>query len=203
MLQFDNLSKHYDTRPIFHGLHYTASTGCHALNDDSGTGKSTLLAILAGEIHADQGDVLIDGTALRDAKRRVAYIPDDCLPGSMQTGRAYLDDVASARNTRVGAATLDLAERFGLTPHLDKRFEQMSYGTRKKVLLSAATLGDVTVVIADEPGGGLDAAARVVLGELFQSLGATRTVFFCSYDEALIEACNARAIRFADLAKAV
>jgi heme-transporting ATPase len=207
MLRFENLCKRYDERVIFQGLRYSAGTGCVALNDETGSGKSTLLGILAGEIEPDQGEVWIDGHALRratlEAKSLLAYVPDDCMPYSQQTGRKYLEQVASNRKTAVESQTLDLADRFGLTPHLGKRFEQMSFGTRKKIFLTAAALGDVKVVIADEPGAGLDAPARAVLIDLFKMLGEDRTVFFSSYDADFTQACGAEMISFAELVDGV
>jgi ABC-2 type transport system ATP-binding protein len=207
MLRFENLCKRYGERIIFQGLRYSAGAGCVAVNDESGSGKSTLLGILAGSIEPDQGEVWIDGHSLRtaplEAKSVLAYVPDDCMAYPLQTGRDYLELVASARNTAVDSHTLDLARRFGLAPHLEKRFEQMSFGTRKKMFLTAASLGDATVVIADEPGGGLDAAARAVLINLFKTLAEDRTVFFSSYDMALTRACNATMISFADLGTSV
>ena len=205
MLRFDNLSKHYSERIIFEGLHYDVASGCIALNDESGSGKSTLLGILAGTIEADSGDVWLGGHSLRTAplaaKSVLTYVPEDCMIYPDRSGREYLNHVASERKTTVGNDTLDLAERFGLTPHLDKRFEQMSFGTRKKFFLTAAALGETRVVIADEPAGGLDAAARAVLVDLFRSLARTRTVFFTSYDAVLTEACEATSVDFAGLAK--
>lgn len=203
MLRFENLSKRFSDHILFQGLHDDIAAGCVALNDESGSGKSTLLGILAGTIEADAGEVWIGGHSLRSAplaaKAALTYVPEDCMVYPDQSGREYLARVASTRNTSVADATLELAERFGLTPHLDKRFEQMSFGTRKKFFLTAATLGDTSVLIADEPAGGLDASARSVLVDLFRTQGETRTVFFSSYDTAFTEACNARTVGFADL----
>lgn len=207
MLQFEKLCKRYGERIVFQGLRYSAGAGCVAVNDESGSGKSTLLGILAGTIEADQGEVWIDGhslgTAPLEAKSVLAYVPDDCMPYPLQTGHEYLELVASARKTVVDSHTLDLADRFGLTPHLEKRFEQMSFGTRKKIFLTATTLGEIAVVIADEPGGGLDAPARAVLIDLFKTLAKDRTVFFSSYDMVITRACNAKMISFADLRMSV
>ncbi|NIF78521.1 ABC transporter ATP-binding protein [Paraburkholderia sp. Cy-641] len=206
MLRFDNLSKRYGERVLFEGLHYDASSGCFALNNESGSGKSTLLGILAGALEADSGDVWLGGHSLRGARAAaqavLTYVPEDSMSWPEQTGRAYLAQVASTRKTVLDDEVLALAGRFGLAPHLDKRFEQMSYGSRKKVFLSAAMLGDTRVLIADEPAGGLDASARGVLAELFRTLGQTRTVFFTSYDEAFTQACEATRIGFTDLSRA-
>ncbi|MCX4171801.1 MULTISPECIES: ABC transporter ATP-binding protein [Paraburkholderia] len=203
MLRFENLSKRYSERIIFQGLHCDTAAGCVALNDESGSGKSTLLGILAGTIEPDAGEVWLGGhslrTAPREAKSVLTYVPEDCMTYPEQTGREYLARVASERKTTVDSHTLDLAHRFGLDPHLDKRFEQMSFGTRKKFFLTAAVLGETKVVIADEPVGGLDASARGVLVDLFKTLAETRTVFFSSYDTAFTQACEARTVGFADL----
>jgi heme-transporting ATPase len=205
MLRFDNLCKRYGDRTVFQGLHYSASAGCFALNDESGSGKSTLLGILAGEIEADAGEVWLGGHSLRTAplaaRSVLTYVPEDCLTFPLETGRDFLERVAAQRKTALENHTLDLADRFGLTPHLAKRFEQMSFGTRKKMFLTAASVGAPTVVIAHEPGGGLDAAARAVLIDLFKQLGQDRVVFFTSYDAAFTQACEANAIGFADLAR--
>jgi ABC-2 type transport system ATP-binding protein len=175
MLRFDNLCKRYGERTVFHGLHYSASAGCVALNDESGSGKSTLLGILAGEIEADAGEVWLGGHSLRTAplaaKSALTYVPEDCLTYPLETGREFLERVAAQRQTALGNHSLELADRFGLTPHLEKRFEQMSF-----------------------------AAARAVLIDLFKQLGQDRVVFFTSYDAAFTQACEAKAISFADLA---
>ncbi|MEK7887770.1 ATP-binding cassette domain-containing protein [Burkholderia contaminans] len=203
MLRFDNLGKRYDKRFIFKGLHYASGAGCVALCDETGSGKSTLLAMLAGTLDADEGEVWIGGHSLRtaphDAKSALAYVPDDCLAYPLQTGRAFLDLVAAGRKTVVDTRTLELADRFGLGPHLEKRFEQMSFGTRKKLFLTATTLGAPAVVIADDPDSGLDAASRAVLIDLFKTLAADCAVFFSTYDPALVRACDARVISFVEL----
>ncbi|WP_321962269.1 ABC transporter ATP-binding protein [Paraburkholderia sp. J7] len=207
MLRFENLGKRFGERVIFQGLHHVSNAGCVALCDENGSGKSTLLGILAGVIDADEGEVWLGGHSLRsaplEAKSALAYVPDDCMAYPFQTGRAFLELVASTKKTAVDARTLDLADRFGLTPHLEKRFEQMSLGTRKKFFLTATTLGEPAVVIADEPGNGLDAAARAVLIDLFKDQARTSAVFFSSHDLRLARACEATVTSFADLGMAV
>ncbi|WP_321839181.1 ABC transporter ATP-binding protein [Paraburkholderia bannensis] len=203
MLRFENLGKRYGKHVLFHGLNYTAGSGCVALCDENGSGKTTLLAILAAALDADEGEVWLAGHSLRTdplkAKAALAYVPEDCMDYPQETGRAFLELVASARSTTVDSRALDLASRFGLVPHLDKRFEQMSLGTRKKLFLTATLIGAPAVVIADEPGNGLDAPARGVLIDLFKTLAADRTVFFSSHDLALARACEAKMISFADM----
>ncbi|MGB6105180.1 MAG: ATP-binding cassette domain-containing protein [Pusillimonas sp.] len=203
MLRIDNLGKRYGDHLIFQGLTHTFSPGCVALCEEDSTGKSSLLGIIAGVIAPDAGDVWIDGHSLTraplQAKARLAYVPGNCLAFPSQTGRGWLEQTASEKNTTLGDAVLDLAYQLGLEPHLDKRFEQMSTGTRRKVFLAAAALGKPAAVIADGPSDGLDARARAVLAEQFKTWSRDRVVLFASHDPELVQACGARAINVAAL----
>ncbi|WP_144641217.1 ATP-binding cassette domain-containing protein [Bordetella genomosp. 13] len=195
MLRIDNLGKRYGDHYVFDGLTHDFQAGCHALCEEDSTGKSTLLGIVAGAIAPDTGDVWIDGQSLRDAPRqalaRLAYVPDNCLAHPTLTGRELLARVAAGKHAAVDDAVLELVHALGLEPHLDKRFEQMSTGTRRKVYLTAASLGRPAVVVADGPSSGLDAAARTVLAGLFRTWSRDRVVLFASHDPELVQACGA------------
>ncbi|NYT66500.1 ATP-binding cassette domain-containing protein [Alcaligenaceae bacterium] len=201
MLRIDKLSKRYRDYQLFQELSYSFSPGCFALCEEDSTGKSSLLRIIAGVIAPDGGDVWIDGHSLRRtpqlAKARVAYVPDNCMEFPTQTGIGMLQQVAAEKNTVLDDSVLDLAYRLGLEPHLEKRFEQMSTGTRRKVYLTAAALGDPAVIIADGPSSGLDTPARAALAEQFKTWAKTRVVLFASHDYELVQACEAQSVDLA------
>ncbi|EHK63229.1 ABC transporter ATP-binding protein [Achromobacter arsenitoxydans] len=203
MLRIDNLSKRYGDHLVFQGLTHVFPPGCVALCEEDSTGKSSLLGIIAGTVAPDSGEVWIDGHSLAhapaQAKARLAYVPDNCLAFPAQTGRGFLEQAARDKNAALDDAVLDVAFRLGLEPHLDKRFEQMSTGTRRKVYLTAAALGDPAVVIADGPSNGLDAQARSVLADLFKTWSRDRVVLFASHDAELVQACEARTVDVATL----
>ncbi len=203
MLRIDNLSKRYGDYSVFRGLTYTFGPGCYALCEEDNTGKSSLLNIIAGVIAPDGGEVWIDGHSLSGspeaARARLAFAPDNCLAFPEMTGRELLERVAADKRVAVDAGALDLACRLGLEPHLDKRFEQMSTGSRRKVYLAAAALGDPAVVVADGPSNGLDAQARSALAEQFRIWSRDRVVLFASHDEELVQACGARPLEIAAL----
>ncbi|MGB6241301.1 MAG: ATP-binding cassette domain-containing protein [Castellaniella sp.] len=203
MLRIDNLSKRYGDHLVFQGLTHQFPPGCIAFCEEDSTGKSTLLGIVAGLIAPDTGDVWIDGHSLtltpQQAKARLAWVPDDCLAFPEQTGRGLLEQIAAQKRVSLDDTALNLADRLGLTPHLDKRFEQMSTGTRRKVFLTAAALGDPAVIIADGPSNGLDAKACAVLAEQFRIWAQGRVVLFASHDRELVRACGARIVDVAAL----
>lgn len=203
MLRIDNLTKRYGDHLVFQGLTHTFAPGCVALCEEDSTGKSSLLNIIAGTVAPDAGDVWIDGHSLvqapQQAKARLAYVPDNCLAYPAMTGRGLLEQVAAEKQIPVDDAVLDLAYRLGLEPHLDKRFEQMSTGTRRKVFVTAAALGDPAVVIADGPSNGFDAQGRAVLADVFKAWAQDRVVLFASHDPELVQACGATTINISDL----
>lgn len=203
MLRIENLSKRYGERILFQGLTRSFAPGCYALSEEDNTGKSTLLKVIAGVIAADSGDVWIDGhsisKAARKAKARLAFVPDDCMGFPELTGHELLLRIAQDKNSAVSETVMDFAYDLGLGPHLDKRFEQMSTGTRRKVYLAAAAIANPAVILADGPTDGLDATARAVLAEQFAEWSHNRVVLFASYDLELIQACGAQELRVATL----
>lgn len=203
MLRIDQLCKRYDDLCVFQGLTYTFTPGCFALCEQTSTGKSTLLGIIAGAIAPDTGEVWIHGHSLARARPQalahLAYVPDDCLIFPTLTGRGLLQQVAQEKNIPLDQAIPELAYRLGLEPHLDKHFEQMSTGTRRKVFLSAAALGEPAVIVADGASNGLDKQARTVLAQQFKAWGQDRVVLFASHDVELVRACGATEIEVENL----
>lgn len=198
MLRIDNLTKRYGDHRVFQGLTHTFAPGCFALCEEASTGKSSLLRIIAGVIEPDEGDVWIDGQSLlhapQPARSRVAYVPENCLASPLLTGRAFLEQAAAAKSTTVTDVVLAIARQLDLEAHLDKRFEQMSTGARRKVYLTAAALADPAVVIADGPSDGLDARSCAVLADLFRTWSQDRVVLFASHDPAFVQASGARCV---------
>lgn len=203
MLSIDNLGKRYGDHIVFQGLTHVFTPGCFALCDEDSTGKSTLLALIAGALALGEGDVHIDGHSLRwasgRAMARLAYVPDDCLMFPTRTGRELLGQVAAEKGAVLDDSVLGIARDLELEPHLDKPFEQMSTGTRRKVFLAAAALGEPAAVIADGPTKGVDAKACAVLADLFRAWSQDRVVLFASHDPDFVRACGARAMTVGSL----
>ncbi|WP_246189135.1 ATP-binding cassette domain-containing protein [Pandoraea anapnoica] len=200
LLRFEGLTRRYDDFTLFENLRFDAGPGCFALRDEGGGGKTTLLGMLAGTVDTGGGKVWIDGHSMQSApdvaKAALAVVPFDCMTEPMQTGRGFLEQRAAQRRVTVSADVLDLAERFSLMPHMEKRFEQMSTGTRRKFYLTAILFGAPRVILADEPTGGLDGPSRAVLIDLLTILGKDRCILFSTHDDELADGCHATALNF-------
>lgn len=145
----------------FAALDLDLGPGLHWIVGDEGTGKTTLLRLLAGRLAPRTGrvtrsfeapvwwnDVLrpeYDGTPARDWLRQRR---DACT--------------ATWREDAQAAAV----ESLGLAPHLDKPLHQLSAGSRRKVGLAAAIACGSPAVALDQPFAALDAASVRVLEQV-------------------------------------
>jgi ABC-2 type transport system ATP-binding protein len=197
------LGASYDGREIFGSLDCAFATGVHALRGTNGIGKSTLLRLLAGAQPADAGRVWIDGIDLmqapEDAKRRLSYVPDESPIYPFMTGEELFHFVAAVKRAGIDAAIESLIGAFDLAGHLRKRFDAMSLGVRKKMMLCAAWIGAPRVLLLDEPSNGLDLASRDHLVRLLRHWGRENAILFAAHDDDFISACGAAVVEMRSL----
>ena len=149
------------------GLGFEVAPGeFYALLGPNGAGKTTTLRMIAGLLAPDAGRVEIGGVDLavapRDAKRLVAYVPDEPMLYDKLTPIEYLELIAALWDiapSRARAESVRLLEILGLTPHAMQRCETFSRGMRQKLVLAGALIRAPQLLILDEPLTGLDAEA--------------------------------------------
>jgi ABC-2 type transport system ATP-binding protein len=151
-LDVRDVTKRYRGRTVLSGVNLTVHAGeVAAIVGANGCGKSTLLRICAGLLSPDQGLVRITGAlgyCPQDAGTCEFLTPDEhfVLVGA---GRG-LDRAAARRAGRAHAAALDWA------PPAGTQARHLSGGTRQKLNLVMAGLGDPDVLLLDEPYQGFD-----------------------------------------------
>jgi osmoprotectant transport system ATP-binding protein len=165
----------------------------------SGAGKSTLLSTLNRLIEPSQGDVLIDGRAVRDAaphelRRGIGY----CFQGlglfphlDVAENIAITPRLLGWESARIEQRVRELLGRVGLDPSFMKRLPgQLSGGQAQRVAVARALAANPPLLLLDEPFGALDPNTRALLQEELRSLQAAlgTTTLFVSHDlsEALL-----------------
>jgi ABC-type multidrug transport system ATPase subunit len=203
LLRGKNLSASYNGRVIFSGVSLALGPGAYALQGANGSGKSTLLRLLAGAQALDSGSVSIDGHDLvaepQAARQVLSYVPDESPVYPFMTGHELLAFVAAAKRTALGEDVTRLIAGLGLVSQLEQRFDAMSLGTQKKVLIAAAAICAPRVLLMDEPSNGLDIAARDALAARIVSLKDRTTILFASHDAEFVAAAGAAVLTMAAL----
>lgn len=150
-LSIENLSKSYGDRLLFADIAFGVDEGEKiGIVARNGTGKSTLLRILAGEESPDDGKVVYR----RDL--RVGYLPQEPVfaPG-ITVGEAAVENLDQDNHPTDADAMQRLLTSLGLADP-SMRVDKLSGGQRKKLAIARAIIGDPELLILDEPTNHLD-----------------------------------------------
>jgi ABC-2 type transport system ATP-binding protein len=164
-------------QPAVDGLSFEVAAGeFYALLGPNGAGKTTTLRMIAGLLAPDSGSIVIDGidlaTAPRDAKRVVAYVPDEPMLYDKLTPIEYLELIAALWDIAPSTARAEsarLLDVLGLSAHAMQRCETFSRGMRQKLVLAGALVRAPRLLILDEPLTGLDAEAARLAKDLLNT----------------------------------
>ncbi|MAL18599.1 MAG: ABC transporter [Balneola sp.] len=186
-LSTENLSKHFGIKPLFEDLTFGISRGDKtALIAPNGTGKSTLLKILAGEMEPDSGKVMtrngiqVGFLAQEPDMDESMTISEFIAHGNSEKIRVVqrydkaVRDQAEDFNTQnqqafeKASAAMDAAEAWDVEQQmeqilgvlnihdLDQSIGSLSGGERKRVALAFVLLDEPDLLILDEPTNHLD-----------------------------------------------
>ena len=151
ILAAENISKAYTLKTLLDGATLYVEDGDKmGVIGVNGTGKSTLLKVLAGLEEPDAGSVS------RGRNVRVGYLPQnpEFRPGATVLSAVFDGVSADVRELKDYEARTILT-RLGIADH-DAKVETLSGGQRKKVALAAALVRPCELLILDEPTNHLD-----------------------------------------------
>lgn len=144
----------------------------------NGTGKSTLLRMLAGIDAPSEGRIT--------GRPRTAYVPERFPAALPFTAAGYLVHLGRIHGLRTAEAASRAEEwltRFGAAEHARTPLSELSKGTSQKVAVAQALLAEPDLLVLDEAWTGLDTGAR---DELDRAVGARvlagATVVFVDHD---------------------
>lgn len=186
---------HYAVGPrqIFAGLDITIRRGrITAIMGPSGTGKTTLLRLITGQIVPDQGTIIVDGLDLAKLSHKELFELRQRMGMLFQTG-ALLTDLDVFENVAFPLREhTDLPERLirhivltklhavGLRGAAQMQPSELSGGMGRRVALARAMVMDPAMLIYDEPFAGLDPISLGVVLRLIRrmndALGITSIV---------------------------
>ncbi|MFF0575687.1 ABC transporter ATP-binding protein [Streptosporangium saharense] len=193
-LEFDAVTFRYGERTVLDKVSLTVPEGQRlAVVGPSGTGKSTLLQLLARFYDVDSGAVRVGGVDVRaisteELTARIAivfqdvYLFDGTIEDNVRLGRPDADE-AEVRAAATAARLDEVIERLpgGWATNVGEGGTLLSGGERQRVSIARALLKDAPIVLLDEVTSALDPVNEVAVHEGIERLMAGRTVVMVAH----------------------
>ncbi|MFJ8662030.1 ATP-binding cassette domain-containing protein [Streptomyces sp. NPDC093795] len=160
------------------GLDLPAATLVRVVGTN-GTGKSTLLRLVAGVDAPSEGRVT-------GRPGRTAYVPERfpvALPFTAADYLVHLGRIQGLGRAAARAGAGEWLERFGAAEHAGTDMAELSKGTSQKIAVAQAFLADPALLVLDEAWTGLDTRARAELDTAVRERRAAgATIVFVDHD---------------------
>lgn len=183
-LKVEHLHKKYGSMTVLDDMSFSLEEGVRVgLVGSNGTGKSTLLKILAGEMNADSG------TVTRQDGLVIGYMPQDTSVGGDESVFEYIRRVSGFKRLEEEMSVSEVAlaeyerrhgyafssrmsamlDGFGLGSIAEKPLNRLSSGQKGKVFMTGVLLSDPDMLLLDEPTNNLDLSALLWLEQFLAS----------------------------------
>ncbi|WP_140938128.1 cell division ATP-binding protein FtsE [Sphingobacterium lumbrici] len=177
----------------------------------SGTGKSSLLKIIYGDLYIANGEGMIAGFDLKKLhenevpflRRKLGIVFQDFHLLNDRTIEKNLEFALKAtgwtEKGMIQSRMLDVLEKVGLRSKLKKMPHELSGGEQQRIVIARALLNNPEIILADEPTGNLDPSTSEEIVLLLRDIAASGTsVLMATHDYQIIRNLPARIIKTSD-----
>jgi ATP-binding cassette subfamily B multidrug efflux pump len=193
-LQLENVDFSYKPgTPVLSGISFAARRGERiALVGPTGSGKTTITALLLRLYEADSGTVRVDGDDVAGLERgtlrcRFAVVPQDVVlfPGTVASNVAASEqpdrDRVEEVLRRIGALDLFAARERGIDTRVDEYGSNFSTGERQLIAFARALYRDAQILILDEATASVDSDTEARLQRALEELMRGRTALVIAH----------------------
>ena len=177
----------------------------------SGSGKSSLLKIIYGDLYIANGEGMIAGFDLKKLhendvpylRRKLGIVFQDFHLLNDRTVEKNLEFALKAtgwkEKSQIENRIIDVLEKVGLRSKLKKMPHELSGGEQQRVVIARALLNNPEIILADEPTGNLDPATSEEIVLLLRDIASSGTaVLMATHDYQIIRNMPARILKTAD-----
>jgi len=189
------------------GVSFTLNTGEFAfMVGPSGSGKSSIIKLLTGEIAPTDGQVVVNGYDMEKIsmrklpflRRTIGVIFQDFRlieKKSVFENVAFAMRVVGASNKEIRQRVPYVLELVGLENKTNATPDELSGGEQQRVAIARALVNNPSLIIADEPTGNLDPARSLEILLLLQKINELgTTVLIVTHEKPLVDRLSQRVI---------
>ena len=194
-VRFEHVTFGYDpARPVLHDVDFEATPGeMVALVGATGSGKSSIISLIARFYQPQQGRILIDGHDIRHVTGeslnrqtglvlQVNYLFTGTVMENIKYGKpAATDDEVVAAAKAIGSYDAIMGLKDGFATEVGERGASMSLGQRQLICFTRAFLADPRVFMLDEATSAVDTATEQVVQRSLEKMLEGRTTFIVAH----------------------
>ncbi|TVY46029.1 ABC transporter A family member [Lachnellula subtilissima] len=156
-----------------------------ALLGGNGAGKTTVINMIRSELKPDFGSIHLDGVSVQKdphrARLNMGVCPQDDAIDNL-TVRQTLSFYATVKGLKSVVGNVDkVLNALNIASYQDLSVKALSGGTRRKLSVAIALLGNPRVLLLDEPSTGQDAGAKRILWKALQDISANRAILLTTH----------------------
>ena len=174
----------------------------YAITGRSGSGKSTILSLMAGLDNVSEGDILFKQKSLRDIDRDLYRSKDigiifqsyNLLKQLTALENVMLSlEVSGLSVTNKKVRCLELLSRVGIDDSkVNRRVLKLSGGEQQRIAIARALAANPQLILADEPTGNLDQGTEDAVLKILQDLAheENKTVIMITHSKDIADKCD-------------
>ena len=177
----------------------------------TGSGKSSLLKSIYGDIEIESGDIVVDGQSLRKSRkkhilslrRKLGIIFQDfelLMDRSIEDNLKFVMRATGWKGKKnIQSKATELLEMVEMKEKANSKPHLLSGGEQQRVAIARALINDPKIIIADEPTGNLDPETSLKIMELMKNISnSNQTIIMATHDYDIIQKFPGRIIEFKD-----
>jgi len=183
IIEVDNISFHYGNEPVLSKVKFSVNKGEFvAIIGANGTGKSTLLRLILGELTPISGIIRLFEQNVEQFKSwpKIGYVPQNGFSTGVSFPATAEEIVKANLFSQIGLLkfpkkehhdkTVEALELVDMKPYAKRLIGNLSGGQQQRVMLARVLVNNPQVMILDEPTTGVDANTVQSLYELLSRL---------------------------------
>lgn len=208
MIDFKEVSKHYDTHTALRKISFSVNKGeMIFITGPSGSGKSTLLKLIYMAEKVDEGSITvgeyelqnIDESKIPVLRRNIGIVFQDFR---LLNNKNVFENVALALRIRgedereIKSRVFDSLKIVGLRHKADSYPPALSGGEQQRVSIARAIVSEPQIILADEPTGNVDPDTAAGILRTFKEINARgATILIATHNRELFKNTGRRVLR--------